>query len=841
MARFNDCIRSAQKQGVLSEDEAEALIARYEEHRSARAAAGDADPDAAAKTALAGEFDFRAAAKRAMADGSAAARDRIANHLQTYRGLDDKPNVFEAAANMIESSGGGTSSWKYRAEAIARATQGDVEQALTTFRRTRLLGRRMNKPMGDDVGREMLGESTGSVEAGGMGQAFSGAIEKLRQDFNRAAGFEAIPKMQGGWLPQSWDAAALLRAPGKTQKAKLDYVLNDIMPHLDIARMTDPANIGAPMRGELDNGIRIALQHILTGGWSDRKPTAQAFGLGALATQRSQHRFFHFKSYDDWKTVMEKYGHGGNPVEAFFRHVRSMSTDIAAMDIFGPNPPATAAWLKQVIESEIAKAAIGEESLWGGKVGPHTASSKTARFQAIFDAARGQDVVSGRIAAGFGDVSNVLTSAYLGSTSVLAAVTDPAIDRAARGFNGLPATKALWGILQNFRGPQNRALAARLGLGLDDFLHIGNSEARWAGTLGGHEWSRWLADFTIRWSGLNAITQGRKHRFGIDFTAMAADHAGDSWAKLADRNPYFRRAMERYGLTEKDWDRLRATPLDIPGEGIAGYLSPRHVENRDLGLRYLEMILGETERAVPTGTIRSRSVVSGHLQRGTVFGEIINSGLQFKSFTLSFTTMQWQALQHELHQGIPRGAAYAASLAIPLTLGGAMAVQINNLINGKDLQPMDPTTGQGFKFWLQAMLKGGGLGLLGDFMFQDLTRFGRTPAEQLSGPTISLFSDMLSLTVGNTQKALTGQKTHTARDAVRIATRHVPGVSSLPYTRMAYQRMLVDQLQYLTDPDAHRYFREQEQKLRRETGQGFFWRPGEMLPERAPEMPSARK
>jgi hypothetical protein len=52
---------------------------------------------------------------------------------------------------------------------------------------------------------------------------------------------------------------------------------------------------------------------------------------------------------------------------------------------------------------------------------------------------------------------------------------------------------------------------------------------------------------------------------------------------------------------------------------------------------------------------------------------------------------------------------------------------------------------------------------------------------------------------------------------------------------------VVDQLQYLTDPDAHKYFREQEKRMRRETGQSYFWRPGETSPERAPEFSQAVK
>lgn len=833
MAAFDDCIRSAQRQGVLSEEEADALITRYEQHRSARAAAGEADPEGAAKAALTAEQEAAAARKRAIAAGQQAAQARIRQHAETFRDLSDRPNVFEAFANLMESFGGGTSSWRNRAEAIARMAHGEVEQFLSQFRRSRLTGMRFNKPEIENVVREMWGQSTGKSEAQGMAQGMAATFERLRQDFNRSAGFEAIGKLDYGYLPQHHNPEALLRAKYETWR---DHEL----PRLDLDRMKDPLTGGRLTPERLDEGMRAAYDRIVTGGWSDREPKAVPFGVGALANQRSQHRFFHYKTADDWIASDREFG-SGDPTKAMFQHIRGMAHDIAGMDQFGPNPNATLAWMKQVVQSEAAKALLEKPSLHGKAAGIETGDRLANRLQAIFDAVRGPEIVSSRLANGFANVSNIFTSAYLGSTSILAAATDPFIDIAARRLNGLPWVKAIPGIVHAIRSSNTRAQAVRMGLGLDDFMHIMGNEARYAGTLGGSEWSKWLADRTVNLSGLEAITQARKHRFGIDFTAMAADHVGDSWDALGASNPYFRRSMERYGLTDKDWNALRKTALDVPVDGSAGFLSPRDVKNRDLGLRYLEMILGETERAVPTQTKRSRSIITSGLQRGTVWGEIANSGLQFKSFTLSFTSLQWQAMKMELHEGGARGAAYAASIFAGVTLGGAMAVQLNNVINGKDTQPMDPTTGQGFKFWLQALFKGGGLGILGDFIFADVTRFGHSVGEQLSGPTISMVSDLTHLTVANAQKALTGKPTHFGREAVRTAGRSVPVVSSLLYTRAAYQRMVVDQLQYLTDPQAHKFFREQENRLRRETGQGYFWKPGQTAPYRFPEAATARR
>ncbi len=389
MAQFDDCIRSAQQQGVLSEDEADALIARYAEHRESAAASGQADVDAGAKAALAKEMDEIAAVKKAVADGGAAARERIVQFVQDYRTLDGKPNAFEAFANLLESFGGNTSSIKNRADAIARMSHGEMADFLTTFRRSRLTGGRFNQPQLENVVREIKGEGTGSPEAKGMAEAVSGQIESLRQRFNKAAGYEAIGKLEI-YLPQYHDPYALLRSGFDAWR---DY----IKPKLDMDKMRDPATGGVLSPERLDESLKITWQRIVTNGWSDREPSAQPFGTGAMATRRSEHRFLHFKTADDWLAYNRDYG-GGDPTKAIFNHIRSMSHDIASMDILGPNPNSTLTWMKQVLQSEAAKAAIGEPTLHGGSVGPDAGDKAANRLQAIFDAVQGKQIVSGRVA-----------------------------------------------------------------------------------------------------------------------------------------------------------------------------------------------------------------------------------------------------------------------------------------------------------------------------------------------------------------------------------------------------------------------------------------------------------
>jgi len=127
--------------------------------------------------------------------------------------------------------------------------------------------------------------------------------------------------------------------------------------------------------------------------------------------------------------------------------------------------------------------------------------------------------------------------------------------------------------------------------------------------------------------------------------------------------------------------------------------------------------------------------------------------------------------------------------------------------------------------------------MLGDVLFADVNRANQLLGTQLMGPTVGALNDLIKLTAGNAQQLVQGKNTQTGREGANALGRYTPVLSSMWYLRQAYRRVFLDQLQYLVDPEAHKNFREQEQKLRTETKQGMWWRPGEITPARAPALP----
>lgn len=851
MARFRDCIISARDQGVLSPTEADDLIRRHEAHL--RAHAGEPDAAEAAKQALAKEFDAAGARQRRLVELTSAKQDEIAADLQRYRGPAGVPDVYEAAMRKLENFGRTEySAVKGRSVAIVSLIHGQMADMLHAFERNFYTGLRHNKPLVRDTVREIFGEASGRPEAKAFAESISTSFEKLRQRFNAAGG--DIGKIEGGYLPQFHEPLALYKAGFESWR---DFIL----PGLDLARMRDPLTGGALTPDRLGESLKAVFDTVRTDGRAGRTSTLARQGDGAVAHSRADHRFLYFKSADDWLAYDQKFGHG-DPLLAVFQHINGMARDISAMEILGPNPAAMVEWLKQVVLSEHAKATGNEQSLFNlnnwSRRGKHEAGQLAAqRIEDLYQQVRGRQVVSEQTADFWSDVRNLLTSAQLGSAVVTAATTDPAIEAATRRalnmstaqlfgsnakvyldtvsryFEQLPIVNVMSKMIDHMTGaPREQAL--RAGMIADDFLHIMGDQARYVGTLSGSVWSRFAADRTMMLTGLTPITEARRSVFQLELMGFLGDLSQKSFIELPDR---LRGKLQGYGIGAAAWDKLRAVPQYRADPAAAGLLRPIDVAAADLALaeRYTEMLLGETERAVPTSTLRSKGALVDGTKRGTFSGELMQSFLQYRSFGLSLLTLQMEALAHEGGIMSARGASYVGLLFGMTTLGGALSLQLKNIANGRDPQKMGEGIKPDPKFWLAAMATGGGFGIAGDFLFADYSRYGQSIGQTVSGPVGGLVGDIAQFTLGNAFELLQGKPTHAGKEATDLAGRYLPVVSSAWQTRLALKRMILDPLQYQIDPRAHRRWREQERRAIRERGQGFFWPPGEPAPTRSPD------
>ncbi len=841
-----DCIIAARDRGALSKEEAQALTDEFDT-RVAQHRLSMSDDVARAKARLDLEKALGAEAieKRRRANLTEAARRRVKGYMQGYRGRDGAANVLEAAIGLLSHYGfRSTSSVRGRTEAIIAAAQAKLSDTMFAFERRGILGRRPNRALESDVVKELHGEASDDATAKALARSIGDVFEDLRKRFNAAGG--AIGKLENFGLPHSHDRLRVKAAGRDAWKATIRGLV-------DPDRMINPVT-GQPVGAAgLDQALDHVYDSIVSQNRAHMQPTMMRSGLGAIATQRQDERFLQFSDAASWLEYHQRFGRG-SVTQAIFNHVNGMARDIASMEILGPNPAAMVEYLKQVVGHEIGLRETGRPSRApDAKIFPASqARVAEYRIDALWQTLRGRPEVASGAAELTSNLKNLLTSAQLGSTAILAAATDPFVARAARKLAALPLTSTI-GDMAKLIAKGKRQEAIRSGIIWEEYLHVMQDELRFAGPAVGSEWSRWLADRAVTWTGLKPLTTGRKLVEARAWQSTIADNAGKTFSRL---DPRFRTVLEGFGVKQEHWEIWRSSVdphgfvtaaeierrggpvryLDLKTATLADAATERRaLLHREAADKLSEVISSWSERSVPTGTPNMRSVVTGKAPRGTIPGELVDWLLQYKSFGLSFTAMQLEAI---VEMGAARGGGkgwrtglgYFAPLAIGLTLGGALYLQLKAALDGKKPESMDPRDNPGF--WLKAGLQGGGFGLFGDFVKASENRFGQSPLEALAGPALNfVFGEggVGQITVGNAMAFATGERTRFGRDLVRFARRYTPVIASHWATRGAYNRLVLDNLQWLLDPEADKSFKAQASQAKR-NGTPYFVAPGAFAP-----------
>jgi hypothetical protein len=171
-----------------------------------------------------------------------------------------------------------------------------------------------------------------------------------------------------------------------------------------------------------------------------------------------------------------------------------------------------------------------------------------------------------------------------------------------------------------------------------------------------------------------------------------------------------------------------------------------------------------------------------------------------------------------------------------MTMMGVLSMQSKEIVAGRDPLNMDPTTNKGLLAWGKAIMQGGGLGVFGDMLFVDKTKYGNSWMATMLGPVPAAIEDVgFNWAMRNIQRASKGEETHFAGDALYIAGRYTPG-STLWYGKLAFQRGVLDQTARIIDPRAGERFLRIEKRARKEWDQEYWLPPGRTEPRRGPDL-----
>ena len=824
---LRDCIQTAMDAGEIDRQSASKLTGLHDELAAEAARFGFVD-DAAitAKLAAAVKADNLLRKHRELLQLKAV--DRI--RLELTRAIEAGVPLGKAARLLIENFGEAP----YRSAVeikrsivgLARAEMADV---MNRFQRGWLTGMTPNRADLENLAREAQGQGTADARAAAMAEAWRSVSEYLRQRFNAAGG--AIGKLEN-YFPHSHNAAAIWKAGRESWK---DFARQ----HFDRARMLDPLT-GEPFT---DVGWERQLDRLFdrmtTAGDVDLEPSF-ARGGQAMASRHADHRFIAFKDADAWLAYDRQFG-GGNPFVAMLDYIDTMARDIALMETLGPNPASTVKWLTDIIAKDRAQQAARQGGKQAGGVTPFTQWEEKLLSDLYDDVSGAAHVVRGsQLGADISsNLRNWQTASKLGG-AILSSINDlgnQAWARAFAGLSGTPLVSAIADTTAAFgRGSRDEAL--RAGLATERVLAVMTREAQRLGVADGARWSQWLADRTLTLSGLTGFTRAEREAFGLRFLSDVTERRGLDWAGLQAEHPRFRATLERYGLNEGDWEAVRA--LD-PGPG--GIIRPADVARagkREAAERLLGMILMETEFATLNRVHRvyageNMLAMNMNGERGTTAGELKRHMMSLKGYTLMVTQLQAiRAGQVAAASGSRMaGGAYFAGWFVTMALLGGLAVQLKEMARGKDPRDMtDP------RFWGEAALQGGGLGIMGDFIRSETNRIGDGFGSTLMGPALSTISPVTDILVtAPLQMAFTDKSPNIGRQARRLLSNNTPVVPF--YLRAAYERAILDRLQSIADPQAQRAWRDQIRRTKQDYNQDWFWQPGDTMPERGPDLGAA--
>jgi hypothetical protein len=322
------------------------------------------------------------------------------------------------------------------------------------------------------------------------------------------------------------------------------------------------------------------------------------------------------------------------------------------------------------------------------------------------------------------------------------------------------------------------------------------------------------------------------------------------------------RSLVQYGINAKEWKLIRST-VSIAEDGNS-YLIPANINNidnqlildyagkQDLGTDSINRIKDDlrtklqtyisdqVDEGVITPGIKEKVVTTWGLQKGSIPGEIVRHLMQFWQFPVKFlNNMGMNPLDighgrdisgkgYDFTKGIsevnrfmlsPDAMGYAAFIAQVLFFG-YVSMSLKDI--AKNQTPSTDFSNP--KVTTRALLASGALGLYGDFLFDEYSKYGENFVGTIIGPTSQSITNIVDIIKNAGVKGIIQGDTqgfkNAGKSAYNLIKNNTPGIN-LFYTKLALDYMILYHLEEFFNPD---YQSKRESRMR-ETGQEYIIQP----------------
>lgn len=645
-----------------------------------------------------------------------------------------------------------------------------------------------NRPFGEDVARVMAGEKVLDPDAIHFAKVFEKWKEDLRLRANNAGAM--ISKLPGHITTQYHNSLKLLKA-GKEEWKKA------ILPLLDHQRTFGAADPAQFLDRVYDN--------IVIG-----RHSAANTSEGGLAGVLSRARVLHFKNADAFIAYNKQFG-DRDIISSLFNGIVKLAEDTVLMERMGPDPDGHFSRLMAKYGDALRAEGRPKSKIMRLGMGPEAALRN--RFDQL---TRASSVpVSPHLAYWMQGLRNLNNLTQMGQV-LLSSLPDIAGRAANAHLNGIGFLSGYHRLFKEFAsGPLTREKKEQfrlLGVYFNGLLNDTASRIMPVdgvpGTLS--KWSNTMFKYNL----LNWWTDRMDGGHAWMLSDNLAKHSNVAFDFLPEK---LRGVLELYGIGEKDWAVMRKGVVEfsdgarlITADGVRANGGDNAIAQK-LGAYFI----GETDTAVPKPGARERAIALQGLRAGTPVGEAMRMVAQYKMFAITMLTKVWPRVMAD---GMP-GALHLAAM---MGLFGYGAMTAKDLVRGKG--PRDPLDK---KTWTQAMLAGGGLGILGDVLLNDYREYGNSLASVIAGPSFARAEDVLNLIPG-TASAIAGgsrEKRKLAAQTFKTVMQQVP-FTNMFYTRAALDYLWTYQMQELMNPG---YLRRMERRIIGSGRQDFLVRPSDIV------------
>ncbi|CAL9956739.1 virion structural protein [Vibrio phage K299] len=635
----------------------------------------------------------------------------------------------------------------------------------------------------NDFVHETFGRQTGNADAQKAAKGWKEMTNELNERFKRAGG--NMNELDDWRLPQRHDAM-------KMRDVDVDEWTTFITPLLDLDKMKKKSKKYAS-DGAVNAQIERSYYNIVTDGASSSQMKNTK-----LKDMMKNGRFLVFKDPEGWLKYQAKFGEP-NTYASMIQHMDFMSKTVGAMETFGPDPDEGF----NILARSISAAEGGDEKMFRGA-------------KASYDLLMGYSTIEGTpslAAQGMTGMRNLWTASKLGA-STLAATTDSVYGAMAAKYSGLSSGRLLKNMFSELpkkhSDPESlKKWAMDFQFGAEfaiDRMMMSNDSAR---NLGGHRTQN-LAEAVMIANGSNRWTQSARASFQYEFMTALSRASDLGWDELPSK---MRMSMERYGIPERGWKRMQKSQRTMyKGTKM---LDPNNMSD-ELATRLTGMIQGETILAVPTPDARTRSFMMGGTKAGSAGGEFIRTLMMFHSFPITMlmnnTRRVYKGKSYN-SQG-DRAMDWAMMLGATTVLGTGI-IQVKEMLAGKEPMSFDDPD-----LWVKGMAQGGGFSYLGDVIAKSSSGYDNSMTSYAGGPIVG-YGDWLLAT---SKDVAEGEFARARGRAASFGIKQLP-FNNLWYTKLATDRLVMDRINSLADPNYNKKQIQKMRKMRKDNDQEYWWSP----------------